>query len=349
MSRPPHHPAPPRVVSLLPSATEILAALDPHLDTTGMLVGRSHECDFPPSILSLPVLTAPRIRPHLAPSSPIDPSTDPAAIDAAVKQSLKAGESLYTVDEALLASLRPDLILTQDLCNVCSIDLPAVQRLARTLPGPPRVVSLNPSTIEHVLDDLLRVGEALGPEWAARADRAMVALRERLFRAEEYVNPYEDGPVVALLEWTDPLFCAGHWSAQLIERAGARHPWNPTVPRPDSGAARGPQQGSRVAPPSRAITSDELLAHQPDALIIAPCGFSLAQSRACAEHLSRQPWWPDLPAVRAGRVVVVDGNQMFNRPGPRLVDAFEFLVGWLHNRPDLIPKDFPWESFSRRA
>lgn len=275
----------------------------------------------------------------------MDVSSDPAAIDAAVQQSLKAGESLYTVDETLLASLRPDLILTQDLCKVCSVDLPTVQRLARTLPGPPRVVSLNPSTIEDVLDDLLRVGDALGPTWAVRADLAMVALRERLFRAEDFVNPYLDGPAVALLEWTDPLFCAGHWSAQLIERAGARHPWNPTVPRPDSGAARGPQQGSRVAPPSRAITPADLLAHSPDALIIAPCGFSLAQSRACAEHISRQPWWPDLPAVRTGRVAVVDGNQMFNRPGPRLVDAFEFLVGFINDRPELIPPGFPWRPF----
>lgn len=275
----------------------------------------------------------------------MDVSSDPAAIDAAVQQSLKAGESLYTVDETLLASLRPDLILTQDLCKVCSVDLPTVQRLARTLPSPPRVVSLNPSTIEDVLDDLLRVGDALGPTWAVRADLAMVALRERLFRAEDFVNPYLDGPAVALLEWTDPLFCAGHWSAQLIERAGARHPWNPTVPRPDSGAARGPQQGSRVAPPSRAITPADLLAHSPDALIIAPCGFSLAQSRACAEHLSRQPWWPDLPAVRTGRVAVVDGNQMFNRPGPRLVDAFEFLVGFINDRPELIPPGFPWRPF----
>ena len=335
----------PRVASLLPSATELLGAIDPLLATDGLLVGRSHECDFPPSVAALPTLTAPRIRPHLAPDRPIDASSDPGAIDAAVKQSLRAGESLYTVDEALLASLRPDLILTQDLCNVCSIDLPAVERLARTLPGPPRVVSLNPSTIEDVLDDLLRVGEALGPEWAARAERAMVDLRERLFRAEEYVNPYLDGPAVALLEWTDPLFCAGHWSAQLIERAGARHPWNPTVAKPDSGAALGPQRGSRIAPPSRAITPTELLAHQPEFLIIAPCGFSLAQSRACAEHLSREPWWPDLPAVRAGRVAIVDGNQMFNRPGPRLIDCFEFLVGLINDRPGLIPADFPFQRF----
>lgn len=339
----------PRVVSLLPSATELVALLQPcDADTGGLLVGRSHECDFPPSVLALPVLTASRVKPAVAPGASIDPTHDPAAIDASVRAFLDASESLYSVDEVLLASLRPDLILTQDLCNVCSIDLPAVQRLARTLPGPPRVVSLNPSTIEDVLDDLLRVAAVLGSAFIPAGDRAMVALRERLFRAEDFVNPYEDGPVVAFLEWTDPLFCAGHWTVQLIERAGGRHPWNPTTPRPDAGAALGPQRGSRVAPPSRAITPAELLAHPPEAFIIAPCGFSLAQARACAEHLSRQPWWTDLPAVRDGRVAVVDGNQMFNRPGPRLVDAFEFLVGWLHNRPELIPPGFPWETFPTR-
>src|SRR5690606_33471554 len=159
-----------------------------------------------------------------------------------VRASLQASESLYRVDEALLASLRPDLILTQDLGHVCSIDLPADERLARTLPGPPRVVPLNPSTIEDVPVELLRDAEALGPSFVPAGDRAMVALRERLFRAEEYVNPYEDGPAVAFLEWTDPLFCAGHWTVQLIERAGGRHPWNPTVAKPDAGAALGPQR-----------------------------------------------------------------------------------------------------------
>lgn len=294
----------------------------------------------------MPVLTAPRIRPHVAPGDVIDGRDVVSAIDAAVRQSIQAGESLYSVDEGLLASLRPDLILTQDLCKVCSIDLPAVQRVARTLPGPPRVVSLNPSTIEDVLDDLLRIGEALGPRWTGASDRAMVALRERLFRAEEHVNPYEDGPVVGFLEWTDPLFCAGHWTVQLIERAGGRHPWNSTTAKPDSGAALGPQRGARVAPPSRTIAPEDLVRAQPDYLVIAPCGFSLDQSGACARELAKQSWWEALPAVRRGRVAIVDGNQMFNRPGPRLVDAFEFLVGWLHNRPDLMPRDFPWKPFS---
>lgn len=337
----------PRVVSLLPSATELLCAVG----AGKLLVGRSHECDFPPEAAHLPVLTAPRIRPHASPADPdsLDPSRDPGAIDAAVRASVDAGESLYVLNDALLRSLAPDLILTQDLCSVCSIDLRSVERLARDLPGPPRVLSLNPSTIEHVLDDLLRVAEALGPSFADPGRAAMVSLRERLFRAEEFVNPYEDGPVVGFLEWTDPLFCAGHWTVQLLERAGARHPWNMTTARPDAGAAVGPQRGERTAPPSKSITPRELVQARPDALIIAPCGFSLPQSRACAAHLAAQPWWADLPAARNGRVAVVDGNQMFNRPGPRLVDAFEFLVGWLHGRPELIPPGFPWEPFPTTA
>lgn len=339
----------PRVVSLLPSATELLSVIG----TARLLVGRSHECDFPPEVAAVPVLTTPRIPPHISPhiapggaAASFDAANDPRKIDEAVRESLRSEEPLYSVDEGLLASLQPDLILTQDLCNVCSIDLRAVQRLARTLPGPPRVVSLNPSTIEDVLDDLLRVADALGPEWRGAGDRAMVALRERLFRAEDFVNPYEDGPVVGFLEWTDPLFCAGHWTVQLIERAGARHPWNMTTARPDSGAALGPQRGSRVAPPSRTITPEDLVRARPEFLIIAPCGFSLERSWACARELAKRPWWPDLPAVQCGRVAVVDGNQMFNRPGPRLIDAFEFLVGWLHNRPELIPSDFPWRGWA---
>lgn len=310
---------------------------------------------MPASVLHLPALTQPRVA-HLAPPTPpstpatpapptSDTSGDPAQIDAAVRAALAQGESLYLVDEPLLASLRPDLILTQDLCRVCSIDLPAIQKLAGSLPGPPRIVSLNPATVEDVLDDLLRIGAALGPAWADAAAQRMVALRERLFRAEEFVNPYEDGPIVGFLEWTDPLFCAGHWTVQLIERAGARHPWNMTAPKPGSGAALGPQRGSRSAPPSHTISPDALVQARPDALIIAPCGFSLSQARACAAQLATQPWWKDLPAVQSRRVAIVDGNQMFNRPGPRLVDAFEFLVGWLHDRPALIPKDFPWARF----
>jgi len=322
-------PSSPRVVSLLPSATEILGVIN----ATHLLVGRSHECDFPLGIERLPVLTRARIR-----------HADPRDIDAAVSAAVEGGESLYDVDADALAALRPDFILTQDLCRVCSVDLSAVRRIADALSPVPEVLSLNPTSVEGVLDDILRVADALGR--AADARRALVVLRERLFRAQDFVNPFADGPSVAFLEWTDPLFGAGHWTVQLIERAGGRHPINPTVPDPHAGAAAGFQQAQRRAGPSPRLTADALIASAPDAIVIAPCGFTLEQTVAAALKLSDAPWWDDLPAVRQGRVAVVDGNQMFNRPGPRLVDAFEWLVGWLNDRPELIPPGFPWRAMT---
>lgn len=296
-----------------------------------MLVGRSHECNEPPSIGVLPVLTTQRT----APDAP------PAEIDRAVREQLAGGQPLYTLDAEALAALRPDLILTQDLCNVCSIDLQTVRRVAETLDPPPRIVSLNPTTVEDVLEDILTVGRAAGLE--REALNAVVALRERIHRAADHVNPYTDGPSLAFLEWTDPLFIGGHWTPQLIERAGAQHPLNPTVPDENAGAAAGPQHAYRRAGKSVRIPPEVLVASRPERLVICPCGVGLPGVRALAADLARQPWWPDLPAVRAGRVALVDGDRMFNRPGPRLVDAFEWLVGWINDRPELIPPGFPWE------
>lgn len=324
----------PRVVSLLPSATESLCAIG----GGDLLVGRSHECDFPASIAHLPVLTSQSI--------PSDAASDPAAIDAMVREQLSSGRSLYSVNEKLLAELKPDLILTQDLCEVCSIDLATVRRIASTLPSRPEIVSLNPQTFEGVLDDLYTIGHAAGLE--ARAIETVAGLRERMFAAAEFVNAFEDGPNVAFLEWTDPLFVGGHWTPQLIERAGARHPLNPTVAKEDAGAAAGPQMAERVAGKSVRVAPEVVEALNPEAIVIAPCGMNMEQTRACARELLRKGWFKGLKAVRADRVAIVDGNQMFNRPGPRLVDAFEFLVGWLNRRPELVPAGFPWEPMTSR-
>jgi iron complex transport system substrate-binding protein len=317
---------PARVVSLLPSATELLFAAG----AGELLVGRSHECDFPASVASVPVVTSQRIR-----------ATEPAKIDAEVRAALaEPGASLYDLDEAAIRALRPDVILTQDLCRVCSIDLERVRKLASTLEHPPKVVSLNPHTVEDVLDDLLRVGEAVDAR--ERAMSEVVRLRERLFAAGEHVNPFNDGPHVALLEWTDPLYVGGHWSVQLIERAGGFHMLNATQVEPGQGAGAGPQHGERKAGPSVRVPEEIFVASKPEWIIIAPCGLTLDAARAAAAELARKPWWRDLPAVRAGRVAVVDGNQMFNRPGPRIVDAFEWLVGWLQEKPEVMPRGFPW-------
>lgn len=369
-----------RVVSLVPSATEILCLVGGR----DMLVGRSHECDYPPGLDAVPVLTG-----QAGPTG-----IDPVAIDASVRESIAAGRPLYRLDAGALADLRPDVILTQDLCRVCSIDEASVREIARSLPAPPRVVSLNPQTVEDVLDDVLRVGQAVGRPDPARAE--VVTLRDRMHRAMDFVNPFADGPSVALLEWTDPLYVGGHWTPQLIERAGGRCPLNPTVPAPDAGDARGPMQASRRAGPSVRIDPDALAASRPEYLIICPCGVGLHRTaasspppppassasaastappqsrgtgvspvpapstarastpstqlpvpdvRALAHTLAREPWFRDLPAVRSGRVALVDGTQMFSRPGPRLIDALEWLVAWLNNRPALAPSSFPWEKF----
>lgn len=331
-----------RVVSLLPSATEIVALLNP-----GTLVGRSHECDFPvtDSVRSAQVLSASRIAPTTSPPTTSAPSNS-AQIDAEVRAALASGASLYTLDVDLLRSLAPDLIITQDLCEVCSIDLLAVERVARDIVPRPRVISLNPASIEGVLDDIHTIGLALGLERHAR--EIVVRLRDRMFQAEEFVNPYTDKPSVAFLEWTDPIYVGGHWTPQLIERAGGVHPLNPTVAIPNSGAAAGPVGATqRAAGKSLRVSAEDLIASQPDHIVICPCGVSLDRARREADGLAQHAWWRELPAVVAGKVAIVDGNQMFNRPGPRLVDAFEFLVGWINDRVEMIPKDFPWKAMSR--
>jgi iron complex transport system substrate-binding protein len=326
-----------RVVSLLPSATEIIA----RVGGTDLLVGRSHECDWPEGLGDLPVLTAQR--------TAFDASSETASadIDERVRASMEAREPLYTLDTGLLAELEPDVIVTQDLCDVCSIDLGTVRGAAAEMARKGRdvdVVTLAPETFEGVLDDHLTVGRAIGME--AEASRAVVELRGRWLGAESYVNPYTEKPSVGFLEWTDPLFIAGHWSAQMIERAGGRHPLNETVPKPGSGAAAGLQAAERVAGKSIAVPGDVFAASLPEFLVICPCGLGLDDAVREAERLrDRAEWWGGLPAVRRGRVAVVDGSAMFNRPGPRLVDAFSWLVGWINDRPHLIPDGFPWRSF----
>lgn len=296
-----------RIVSLLPSATELLCRIP---GGEAQLVGRSHECDWPPDIQSLPVLTRQRTTAGTS-----------RAIDQQVRDALDSHDSLYTLDMEALASLEPDLILTQDLCTVCSIDLPTVQRLAARLPNVPVVLNLNPATLEAVFDDLLRIGDACELQMEAQA--AVIELRAAWWSARDHVNQLVSGPVTLLLEWMDPLFIAGHWTPELIEQAGGRHTLNPP--------------GAR----SRVIEPDALLDAAPQRLLIAPCGYDLAAIERELEILTETSWWNELPAVQEGQVVLVDGSAWFNRPGPRLVDAFRWLVAWINDRPELAPEHPP--------
>ena len=296
-----------RIVSLLPSATELLCSIPGGEE---LLVGRSHECDWPPSIIDRPVLTGQHIT-----------AASSSEIDSQVREAIEKHGSLYTLDADALSSLRPDLILTQDLCSVCSIDLKTVQRIAAGMTPSPRVLNLNPSSIEDVMDDLLRIGEAC--DLATPANERLVELRARYWSARDHVNELVQGPVTALLEWMDPLYIAGHWTPQLIEQAGGRHPLN------DAGQ------------PSKVIQPDQLVEAAPERLVISPCGRNLHAIDEELETLTSANWWNQLPAVRCGHVALVDGSAWFTRPGPRLVDAFCWLTAWINDRPELAPADPP--------
>ena len=333
-----------RIVSLLPSATEILCLVG----GKDLLVGRSHECDFPidpdGGLAALPTLTAARTTFVGGPGAS-------AAVDRQVRAALSGSSggglppSLYELDTGMLESLRPDIILTQNLCEVCSIALPEVQaaarRIGRATGREPRVISLDPHTLEQVYDDCLLIGKAIERE--ADAMHAVASLRERFYAAADLVPAFVHAPVVGFLEWTDPLFIAGHWTVQLIERAGGRHPLNETVAKAGAGSAMGAMHSERVAGKSIAVPPEVFAATKPEALVIAPCGLTLDQTREAARELADKDWFRALPAVQHNKVALVDGNQYFNRPGPRLVDAFEWLVAWLHDRPERMPAGFAWE------
>lgn len=339
-------PPPRRVVSLLPSATEIVGLLG----AADRLVGRSHECDWPTGLEHTEVLTAQK--------TVFEASAPDAArrVDQQVREALSEGDaaSLYHLDVARLRELKPDLIITQDLCSVCSIDLNTVRDAAKQIAddsgAEPRILSLNPQTLEGVFDDILAVGQALGCPDLARQE--LVELRARYYRASDFVTSFGPLQTVLFLEWTDPLFCAGHWTPQLIERAGGSHPLNPTEPIPGSGQGIGPQQASRRAGKSVSVPIEAIEAVERsgpggtggwDRVIVCPCGLNLREAHAETAKLLEKPWFSNLKAVQQGQVAIVDGNQMFNRPGPRLIDAYEWLVGWLNDRPELIPSNFPWE------
>lgn len=287
-------PPPARIASLLPSATEIVAALG----LAERIVGVSHECDYPPEIVGRPVLTEPKL----------DPRGHSAAIDAAVRRLVRDGLSVYRIREDALRAAQPDLIVTQDQCEVCAVSAPEVEAAARALLGEHvTIVSLRPTSLEDVFADVMRVAVAAGVEAAGSA--LVESGRARLARLRDRLVAARSRPRVACLEWLDPLMVAGNWIPELVERAGG--------------------QSDLVAPGAHSptITWDDLLAAAPDVVIVMPCGFTLDQTRRELPQLVARPEWQALPAVRNGRAYVADGNAYLNRPGPRLVDSTELLAG----------------------
>jgi iron complex transport system substrate-binding protein len=281
-----------RIASLLPSATEIVCSLG----LEDALVAVSHSCDFAGRIESLPRVTRTRV-PYGAQSR---------EIDEVVRDCLHRGESLYQLDEALLESLRPDLIVTQALCEVCAVGPTEVDRAVPALSSHPRVITLEPRTLEEVFGAIEAVGAAVG-----RSENA-VALVSDLRRRVDVVRTRSAAlarrPRVAFLEWADPPICGGHWNPELVELAGGR----------DGLGRRGE--------PSRGVAWEEILAWQPEVLVLACCGFDEARGRRELDSLRLRPGFERLPCARDGRTYVMDGVRLFSRPGPSLVDSLERLA-----------------------
>ncbi|HKI99911.1 MAG TPA: cobalamin-binding protein [bacterium] len=287
----------PRIVSLLPSATEIVAALGFEDD----LVGRSHECDFPLGVEALPICTSPRL----------DVSGLSGAIDRDVHDLLRRALAIYDLDVERLQALRPDVVVTQTQCDVCAVPLAQVELAARTCLAPEaRIVALEPTSLEAVWADMRRVAAALGaPD---RGEALVERLRGRLDGIATQEQALHKRPRVASIEWIEPLMAGGNWMPELIALAG------------------GDNLLGTAGTHSPVIAWEALRAADPDVLLVLPCGFGLGRTRAEAEALRALPGWPALRAVRSGRVYLLDGNQYFNRPGPRLVESVEILAEVLH-------------------
>jgi iron complex transport system substrate-binding protein len=276
-----------KIVSLLPAATEIVCTLG----LRDALVGRSHECDFPPDVAPLPALTSARL----------DSSLGSLAIDEEVRRVLAEGLPLYALDEVRLGALAPDVVVTQAACEVCAISLEQVAAVTAHAAPNSRVVSLSPAFLGDILSDVGTVADACGVP--ARGRELVRALEERL-RALRTRAPARR-PRVAVIEWLDPPMLAGHWVPETLEAAGG----TPLGP--------GPGEGSRY------LTWEEIGALGPDAVVVAPCGFDLARTVQESEpHRDRL-------SSLAPRVLFLDGNAYLNRPGPRIVEAAEILAGWL--------------------
>lgn len=289
-----------RVVSLLPSATEILFAIGAGDD----VVGVTHECDFPAPALRLPKLT----------SSTLAHDGTAADIDRHVRHTLHAGSSIYNLDADLLEELQPDLIVTQELCSVCAVNYDAVEGAAKRLGSDPRVVSLEPSSFEDVLETIATVGELTGRTENAAA--LVEHLRGRLAHLDREVADAEldahGRPSVLVLEWTDPPMSGGHWTADLVARAGGRA----ILANPGAN--------------SQTLSWDAIAQSDPDVVIVAPCGLDLSATHEAVAALERKPEWRGLRAHEDREVYLLDGNAYLNRPGPRLVDTAEIFATMLY-------------------
>ena len=291
-----------RIVSLLPAATEIAAALG----LMDEVVGVSHECDFPNEANTRPRVThCPVHNAGLASKE----------VDQWVRRALREQGTIYTIDEPLLRELRPDVILTQKLCDVCAVGYGTVARLAETLPGPPRVVNLEPTSLSDIFENIRHVAEACGV--LERAERVIANLSARVEAVRERAAQIADRPRCFLMEWVDPPFCSGHWGPELVQIAGGHDPLG------------------RKHKPSAQIDWKQVLNPGPEFIVLALCGYDVDLARRDYELLKNFSGFDSLPAARSGDIYLVNASAYFARPGPRIVDSIEILAGILH------AKEFP--------
>jgi iron complex transport system substrate-binding protein len=289
----------PRIVSFLPSATEIVCALG----LADYLVGITHECDYPAEVADKPIV----VRNAL----PLD-GMSPGQIDAAVGARIRSGASLYHVDEHLLQELAPNLILTQNLCQVCAPSGNEIAQVLKALRPTPQVLWFTPKLIADVEQNIRELGTATG-----RSRDAEALIGSARTRLEKVVKLTRDAPVrprVFVMEWVDPVYCSGHWVPEMVALAG------------------GVDALSRKGADSVRVTWGEVLNWAPEVLIISPCGFNLVGASEQARQLFARPGWNDLPAVRQNRVYAVDANAYFARPGPRLIEGVMLLAHLIHPR-----------------
>jgi len=296
-----------RIVSLLPSATEIVCVLGLKDD----LVGITHECDYPEGITSKPVL----IESCLGDYSKMSP----AEIDLKIRETVRKGEGVYRFKPGALENAKPELILTQGLCDVCAVPGHFVVAEAKKLKVSPQVLSLDPQDLTGILVDIRRVGEIAGriDEAGAVVDSLEERIGDVAGRTREL--PPAKRSRVAVIEWTEPLYAAGHWVPEMIELAG------------------GMDVLAKPGEPSRTVEWQSVLNAQPDILILAPCGYDIPRARKELESLKSRPNWNSLPAVKNGRVFLMDANATLSRPGPRIVDGLEDLAQIIH--PELFPAE----------
>lgn len=301
-----------RIVSFLPSATEMVCALG----LADRLMGITHECDYPPDIAGKPIV----VRSALS----LENMTLPE-IDSAVTERLRNGLSLYCVHEALMREISPDLILTQNLCQVCAPSGNEVSQLLNVLPVKPQILWLTPKCLEQIFENLRELGDATGR--SGKAEELIVAGHARLEKVAAVTRRVSSRPRVFCMEWVDPVYCCGHWVPEMVRIAG------------------GIDELGRDGADSVRIRWNDVLQWRPEVLIVMPCGFGLDKSANQARHLSGYPGWDQLPAVRANRVYAVDANSYFARPGPRVVEGTALLAHLLH--PDLFGWSGPAGAFRR--